>query len=183
MAKIRIVFAFFLMGALLPSCARKESIASYVTPTTTAANAINSFSGVTSITNVGETTATVNWEDLSAAATYYIYQIVSEEKVLLETVEAPASSLQLQDLEVGVTYTIQVNALDSSSLEDDNTVQESFTTVSTESDSQSWSFASSDSFTFDNSKVTYSSSSFRLKDINTNSGTYTHQYKFWHLHE
>lgn len=87
------------------------------------------FGGVDSISNVGGTSAKINWTHVVGASNYYVYQIDSGVPTLINTVAAPTDYYVTTGLSVSTTYTYRVRVVDSNGISDSNTIDQSFTTL------------------------------------------------------
>jgi hypothetical protein len=90
-----------------------------------------SFNGLTSISNVGGTFLTLNWTNVSGAASYDIYNTTTGVPLYVATLSAPASSYVVTGLAVSTSYRFRVRMTDTSGLMDANTNDLSATTLST----------------------------------------------------
>jgi hypothetical protein len=88
-----------------------------------------SFAGISSITDVTDSSVRINWASHAEAIHYEIYRIQSNSMQLLKSIEAPATSYLLSDLTNGTTYSFRVNLRDNKGLKDSNTNDQSVTTL------------------------------------------------------
>ena len=90
-----------------------------------------SFAGLTSITNVTDTSATLNWTSHASASYYIVYKVVGGVLTSVATLSAPASTTTLTGLTTNTAYTFRVRAFDASGVTETNTSDQSTTTLST----------------------------------------------------
>jgi hypothetical protein len=100
-----------------------------VTETTTEYSTIL-FAGISSINNIADSSARINWSSHAEAFHYEIYRILPDTIQLLETIKTPASSFLLTNLEKSTAYTFRVKLVDNKGLKDANTNDQSITTLS-----------------------------------------------------
>ena len=93
-------------------------------------NSQNKFTGISSISNVTDTTATLNWTESDAAAEYHIYKLESDTPVLIDKVVTPATSITFTQLESGKSYIYMVRMKDLTGLMDENIQELTATTLS-----------------------------------------------------
>lgn len=86
------------------------------------------FGGLTSIDNVTESGARLNWTHASGAATYIVYEVTSGNPSLVATVTAPTATYSLTGLGSSTSHTYRVRLLDSQGLFDANTSDRATTT-------------------------------------------------------
>ncbi len=87
-----------------------------------------SFNGINTITNVTDTTATINWTHVVGASTYQIFSVTASTLSFISVVTAPTSSYLLTGLSSSASLQFRVRAYDSSGDGDTNTKNVSITT-------------------------------------------------------
>jgi hypothetical protein len=88
-----------------------------------------SFTGISSITSIADSSVRVHWPAHAEAIQYEIYRIQSNSLQLLKSIEAPASTYVLNNLANGTAYTFRVNLRDNKGLKDRNTNDQTFNTL------------------------------------------------------
>ena len=87
-----------------------------------------SFNGIDSITNVTDTTATINWTHISDASSYQIFSVSGATLTYINTVNAPTATYALTGLTPSTALKFKVRAYDSSGDGDSNSNIVSITT-------------------------------------------------------
>jgi hypothetical protein len=88
-----------------------------------------SFGGISTITDVTDSTARISWSAHAQAIGYEIYRVNSASIELIEIIRAPASSFVLSNLTKSTAYTFRVELVDNQGLNDANTNDQTFTTL------------------------------------------------------
>ena len=87
-----------------------------------------SFSGISSISSVTTTTATINWTHVSDAVVYYVYRVNAGVPTQIAIVAAPTATYSLTGLTPSTAYTYRVRAANSLYIAESNTNDVSITT-------------------------------------------------------
>ena len=88
-----------------------------------------SFDGISSISNISQTSLRINWSNVTGAATYSIYNTTSETYVHVADVSAPTNFYDVSGLSPETDYKFLVRMTDTNDLKDTNVVQEPATTL------------------------------------------------------
>ncbi len=88
-----------------------------------------SFDGIDRIALVTDSTATLYWNNSSAAVEYEIYMVDGDTENLLKRVKAPSTETFIGKLDSGVEYTFKVRLRDENNRLDDNDTEISITTL------------------------------------------------------
>lgn len=78
------------------------------------------FEGITTVTNVDDSSARIFWSSHSDASKYYIYDVTETAVNLIQVVDAPASDVNLYSLESGREYNFRVNAMGANNVIEQN---------------------------------------------------------------
>lgn len=86
------------------------------------------FSGISSVDQVSDTTARLNWSNHAAAVGYEVYNLSSGSPIFVSFITAPASDITITGLSVSTAYSYRVKAKDAYGILDSNTNDQEFTT-------------------------------------------------------